>query len=53
MPGVPPVVLGHDDHIAWGMTTTGGEVDDLFVERVDPKDPTRYPTPDGSVPIRM
>ena len=47
-PGVPSVVIGHNDRIAWGFTTTGGDVEDLFVERIDPADPGRYLTPDGS-----
>lgn len=52
VPGVPVVILGHNDRIAWGMTTTGGDVEDLFVEKLDPNDPGRYLTPDGSLPFR-
>lgn len=47
LPGVPGVVLGRNDHIAWGFTNTGPDVQDLFIEQVDPADPTRYRTPDG------
>lgn len=47
LPGVPGVVLGRNDHIAWGFTNTGPDVQDLFIEQVDPVDPTRYRTPDG------
>jgi penicillin amidase len=47
VPGVPYHLLGHNDHLAWGFTTTGGDVQDLFVEDVDPKDPGKYRTPDG------
>src|SRR5260370_39119766 len=46
--GTPLVVVGHNDHIAWGFTTTGSDVEDLFIEKIDPADPTRYLTPDGS-----
>ena len=53
LPGVPGVVLGHNGHIAWGFTNTGGDVQDLFVERVDPQDPKRYLTPDGSAPFAV
>jgi penicillin G amidase len=49
--GVPFVVIGHNDHIAWGFTTTTSDVEDLFVEKVDPGDPGRYLTPDGSAPF--
>ncbi|NBB84158.1 MAG: penicillin acylase family protein, partial [Alphaproteobacteria bacterium] len=51
VPGVPILLLGHNGHIAWGFTTTGGDVQDLVVERVDPDDPSRYLTPDGPVPF--
>lgn len=33
-PGVPGVVLGHNGHVAWGMTTTGADAFDLVVERL-------------------
>ena len=46
-PGVPYTILGHNDRVAWGSTTTGGDVQDLFVEDVLPNDPARYRTPDG------
>ena len=35
IPGVPFIVLGHNARIAWGMTATGADVQDLAVERVD------------------
>src|SRR3984893_13576852 len=46
--GVPVVVVGHNERIAWGFTTTGGDVEDLFIEHLDPADSNRYLTPDGS-----
>ena len=50
-PGTPFLVLGHNERIAWGFTTTGGDVEDLFVEKPDPADPTRYLAPGGSRPF--
>ena len=47
-PGVPLVVIGHNDRIAWGFATTGGDVEDLFIEQIDPDSPDRYLTPEGS-----
>jgi penicillin G amidase len=47
LPAVPGVVLGQNEHIAWGFTNTGPDVQDLYIEQVDPQDPTRYRTPDG------
>ena len=35
IPGVPFIALGHNARIAWGMTATGADVQDLVVERVD------------------
>lgn len=49
--GVPFVLLGHNGRVAWGMTTTGSDTVDLFLEQIDPDDPTRYRTPDGSRPF--
>jgi penicillin G amidase len=46
--GAPFVVVGHNDRIAWGFTNTGSDVEDLFVEKLDPADPGRYLTPAGS-----
>jgi penicillin amidase len=50
-PGVPYVVLGHNAHIAWGFTTTTGDVEDLFIEKIDPGNPKNYLTPTGSQPF--
>lgn len=48
LPGTPAVLLGRTDHHAWGFTNTATDVQDLFIERVDPSDPNRYLTPTGS-----
>ena len=48
MPGLPTVVLGQNDHIAWGFTNTGPDVQDLYLERIQPGDAGRYQTPQGS-----
>lgn len=48
LPGVPGVVLGHNGRIAWGFTNTGPDTQDLYIEKIDPADPARYMTPDGS-----
>ena len=47
LPGMPGVVLGHNGRVAWGFTNTGPDVQDLFVESVDPLDQSRYLAPDG------
>ena len=35
-PGVPGIVLGHNEYIAWGATNVGPDVQDVFVETFDP-----------------
>ncbi len=40
--GVPGVVIGHNDRIAWGMTNVGPDVIDLYVEKVNPANPLQY-----------
>ena len=47
LPGVPFVVIGRTDGVAWGFTTTNGDTQDLFVERVAPGDAQSYVTPGG------
>ena len=51
VPGVPFLVIGHNGAVAWTFTTTHSDTQDLFVERIDPADPTRYLTPEGSAPF--
>ncbi|PWT81953.1 MAG: penicillin acylase family protein, partial [Acidobacteria bacterium] len=45
--GLPGVVIGHNDHIAWGFTNVGPDVQDLYLEKFDPNDPKKYSTPSG------
>jgi penicillin G amidase len=41
-PGVPGVVIGHNARIAWGVTNSGPDVQDLFIEKVNPARPNQY-----------
>ncbi|HKX07416.1 MAG TPA: penicillin acylase family protein [Stellaceae bacterium] len=52
MAGAPIVLVGHNERIAWGLTNTGSDVSDLFVEKLDPDDASKYVTPDGSVAFK-
>ena len=40
--GVPGVVIGHNDRIAWGVTNSGTNVQDLFIEKINPSNPNQY-----------
>src|SRR6185503_4263492 len=53
LPGVPFVVLGHNDFVAWSMTTTNGDTQDLFIEKLAPGDGESYVTPTGSAKFEV
>ena len=40
--GVPGVIIGHNDRIAWGFTNVGPDVMDLFIEKVNPDNSNQY-----------
>ena len=49
-PGAPFVMIGHNDYIAWGMTNSAADVQDLFIEKLnDSKD--MYLDKDGWKPL--
>ncbi len=37
LPGIPCVIIGHNRNIAWGVTNLGYDVQDLYLESLDPK----------------
>ena len=47
LPGLPFVVLGRTRGVAWGFTNTGPDVQDLYLEQLDPSRPGQYRTPEG------
>jgi len=47
IPGIPSVILGRNNHIAWGFTNTGPDTQDLAIEEVNPDNPDQYRTPAG------
>ncbi len=53
LPGIPTVVLGRNDRIAWGFTNTAPDVQDLFIERINPDNGRQYQTPDGWADFRQ
>ena len=40
--GSPYVVIGHNSDIAWGFTNMGPDVQDLFIEKINPSNPNQY-----------
>jgi penicillin amidase len=41
LPGLPVVTIGHNERIAWGVTNTGPDVQDLYAESFDSRDPSK------------
>lgn len=37
LPGLPFIVAGHNEHVAWGFTALYGDVQDLYIEKLDGK----------------
>ncbi len=35
-PGIPAIILGHNEHVAWGATVAGYDVTDLYAEELTP-----------------
>jgi penicillin G amidase len=53
MAGIPGIIIGHNDRLAWGWTNVMTDVADLYVFRVDPRDPTTYYVKDRSLRMRI
>ena len=47
IPGIPFVLLGRTPHLAWGLTSSYLDDQDVVIAELDPDDPSRYRTPDG------
>ncbi|MCB1423299.1 MAG: penicillin acylase family protein [Nitratireductor sp.] len=47
LPGTPLVLSGRNDWLAWGLTTTYLDSQDLFLEQLNPENPGQYRTPEG------
>ncbi len=51
--GDPLVILGHNARIAWGATNLGPDVEDLFIEKIDPNNPSDYLFKGQSIPFTV
>jgi penicillin amidase len=59
LPGVPGVILGRNQRVAWGFTNTGPDVQDLFIEKLDaaggylaPEGPRAFQTVDEVIRVK-
>jgi penicillin G amidase len=41
-PGIPGIIVGFNEHIAWGVTNTGPDVQDLYLLELNPDNPQQY-----------
>ena len=42
LPGHPVIGLGHNQHLAWAMTTGGPDTEDIYELTLHPEEPSRY-----------
>nr|WP_264739526.1 penicillin acylase family protein [Cytobacillus firmus] len=40
--GIPGIILGHNENIAWGVTNTGPDVQDLYIEKRNPANKNEF-----------
>ena len=52
-PGVPGILVGRTKHVAFGVTNAYGDVQDLYVESVDPSNPNQYLDGGKGVPFKV
>ena len=54
LPGAPGIVVGHNAHIAWGVTNLGPDTQDFFVEKLDESGhPGQYAYMDQWLPLEV
>lgn len=53
IPGVPFIVLGRNRDVAWTATTTFADMQDLYLEKIDPANAGNYITPTGPAPFEI
>ena len=47
LPSIPLIMLGRNDRVAWGFTTSNLDSQDIYVERQNPKNENEYLTENG------
>ncbi|WP_353433210.1 penicillin acylase family protein [Polynucleobacter sp. MWH-UH23A] len=53
LPGIPAIVLGRAEKYAWSFTNTNPDVQDTYLEQVDPNNPGMYRGPNGMLPFTV
>jgi penicillin amidase len=52
IPGIPFIIIGHNERLGWGLTNVGTDVQDFFIERLDASR-QRYQVGDEWVPLTV
>ncbi|MCY4302999.1 MAG: penicillin acylase family protein [Aestuariivita sp.] len=52
IPGIPVIMSGRTEQIAWGLTSSYLDDQDLYLEKLNPDNPEEYLTPDGYKPFK-
>jgi penicillin amidase len=52
-PAMPGILVGRTKHVAFGVTNAYGDVQDLYVETIDPTDSSRYMDGGKGVPFQI
>lgn len=55
IPGMPAIIIGHNENVAWGMTNVGPDVQDIYLETIEgdmASGTATVRTPTGSEPLR-
>jgi penicillin amidase len=52
IPGMPVVLTGRSADLGWGLTSSYLDDQDIFLEQLNPDDPTQYRTQTGWTPFR-
>jgi penicillin amidase len=53
IPGLPGIAVGRTDYLAFGVTNSYGDTQDLYVETLDSKDREKYIEGDRATPFRI
>jgi penicillin amidase len=51
IPGMPAILNGRNSNLAWGLTSSYLDDQDLFIERLNPDNPREVMTPGGFAPL--
>ena len=51
IPGLPLVLVGRSTKLGWGLTSSNLDDTDVFIEKLNPLDPSEYKTPQGYKPF--